>query len=266
MISAGHCFTDEKYDPRPNPTWDELIVGFGIDDIALLDAPFLNGTVQTRKIKEVYFHKNYSFPEAYFDIVIVQLDYPVKISQQAYPICLPDNVDPDRDSMRGDPATLVGYGPKTDKSTKVNQLQHTIIPQQRCEAIYDPSRPVNFQVSLKIETTLPNMFKGSLICAGNLGNPQEGTCGGDSGAPLIVSEYVDFITGELKFKLVAILHGGIVPCDNSVYAAIYNRIASPEVYGWILDTISGTVSSDLKISLFLICFTYLATSTLKNIH
>ena len=67
------------------------------------------------------------------------------------------------------------------------------------------------------------------------------SCGGDSGAPLIGYE-TDLETFEIKFKLFAILHGGIVNCDNSVYPALYNRITEPNTYQWILDKISSKVS------------------------
>ena len=54
-----------------------------------------------------------------------------------------------------------------------------------------------------------------------------------------MEDVVDYDTLEVKFKLIAILHGSIDNCDNSVYPAIYNRVAAPDNYQWILDTISG---------------------------
>ena len=108
--------------------------------------------------------------------------------------------------------------------------------------MYDPNKADTFQLRRKILETLPNMFKGSLICAGS--NAEEGTCPGDSGGPLIGSDFVDYETGELRYFIVGVLHGGIKPCDNSVYGAIYNRISTPGIHDWILDILSGINSSD----------------------
>ena len=83
------------------------------------------------------------------------------------------------------------------------------------------------------------MFKNGLICA--IVNSRRGSCAGDSGAPLIIDEFVDYDTGEKKYKLVAVLHGGVVQCDNSVYPAIFSRITAPETYQWILEIIERNI-------------------------
>jgi len=238
VITAGHCFADKQGDYPPNPPMEELVVAFGVDDVSLIDAVFLVQVIQKRKIKKVYFHERYQYPQAYHDIVIVQLENPVKLSAKIYPICLPDFEDPDPNSMSGDSVTLVGYGPETDKSTKINELRHKIRGQRFCAAKYNPERTSTFLLRQKIETTLPKRFLPTLICA-NAPRSDEGTCSGDSGGPLIVEDVVDYDTFEVKYKLIAVLHGGIDNCDNSVYPAIYNRIAAPDNYQWILDTISG---------------------------
>ena len=65
VISAGHCFSNKKFD---NPSWDELTVAFGVNDISLIDDPFLNDiakVIQKKKIKTVHFHEKYFHPEAY---------------------------------------------------------------------------------------------------------------------------------------------------------------------------------------------------------
>ena len=125
----------------------------------------------------------------------------------------------------------------------MNELRQTIQKQRVCAAKYDPKRSVTNLLRRKIETTLPNGFNENLLCAGD--RSSKGTCAGDSGAPLIVHETVDYDTLEVKFKLIAILHGGIVSCDNSVYPALYNRVAAPENYHWILETIPGAGNIDV---------------------
>ena len=238
VITAGHCFVDKEGDYPANPSIDEVIAGFGVDDINKIDLTFL--PIQKKKIKKVHFHKQYRYPHAYNDIAIVELNDPVKITETVYPICIPDSPNSNPDSMEGDFVTLVGYGPDTDSNkTLINKLNQRIFPQRRCAAIFDAERTSTFQLSLKIKTTLPDAFRDGLICAGD--SSHKGTCPGDSGAPLMIEEFVDFVSGEKIFKVVAILHGGIEPCDNSVYPALYNRVASPENYEWILNFIQGNL-------------------------
>ena len=202
---------DKQGDYPPNPPLNEVVAAFTVNDIKNIDLSFL--PIQKKKIKKVHYHENYKYPSAYHDIAIVELEGPVELTETVYPICLEDSSNSEPDSMRGDFATLVGYGPKTDESTKVNQINLRILPQRRCAAIYDPEKTSKFQVSHKIRNTLPNMFKDGLICTSV--NSHKGTCGGDSGAPLMIDEFVDYDSGEKIFKLIAVLHGGITPCDNS---------------------------------------------------
>ena len=72
----------------------------------------------------------------FFFTVIIRLRKPVTLSANVYPICLPESSEVNPDSLQGDSATLVGYGPATNNSTKVNELNHRILNKQRCGAIY----------------------------------------------------------------------------------------------------------------------------------
>ena len=175
IYTAGHCFVDKQGDYPPNPKKDEIIAAFGINDIKNINVTFL--AIQKKKIKTVHFHKDYKYPSAYSDIAIVELDNPVTLTQTVYPICLPEFPDANPDSLRGDFVTLVGYGPKTDKSTLVNKLIQRILPKRRCAAIYDAEKDhPTFQLALKIQTTLPDGFKDGLICADV--SSHKGTCAG----------------------------------------------------------------------------------------
>ena len=69
--------------------------------------------------------------------------------------------------------------------------------------IFSPKKLAKFQVSHKIRNTLPDMFKDGLICTSV--NSHKGTCGGDSGAPLMIDEFVDYDSGEKIFKLIPLL-------------------------------------------------------------
>jgi len=231
VITAGHCFVDKQGDYPPNPPLNKVMAAFGVDDFKNIDLTYL--PIQRKKIKKVHYHKDYKYPSAYSDIAVVELEEPVTLSQTIYPICVADLPNSDSDSMKGAFATLVGYGPENDQSTRVNLLNQRILPQRRCAAIYDPKKTSKFEVSLKINNTLPDMFKDGLICADAISD--KGSCAGDSGAPLMIEDYLDYDSGEKIFKLIAVLHGGIIPCDNSDFPAIFNRVAAPENYEWILN-------------------------------
>jgi len=107
VITAAHCFIDKNGDHPPNPLPDEVLIAFGVNDVKNINATFL--PIQKRKIREVYFHKNYTYPRAYFDLCIVQLDVPVKLGLTVYPVCLPDAEDANPNSMNGSFATLGGH-------------------------------------------------------------------------------------------------------------------------------------------------------------
>ena len=129
---------------------------------------------------------------------------------------------------------VIGYGPETVKSTLLNQLRHKIEPSSSCEFEYNPE--INVKKKTLIELTLPNKFDESLICAGDRFSSALGTCTGDSGAPLL-TDFLDLKSGETVFKLLGVLHGGVVQCDNSEYPAIYTRISTPKIYKWIQENI-----------------------------
>ena len=123
----------------------------------------------------------------------------------------------------------------------LNEISQKIYSKRDCEFRYDPEN-ADFVLRRTISSTLPNKFKDSVICACNRFNPNQGTCAGDSGAPLLTYE-TDFDTHQIKYVLLAILHGGAKQCDNSIYPAIYNRIATPHLYKWISDRITGNINN-----------------------
>ena len=242
VISAGHCFSG-KNPANSNLPIDKLTLAFGLDDISRLDK-FL--PIQFRKIRTVYPYETYEYPSSYFDVAVVELSKPVKLGPQTWPICLPDSPNQDQDHMMEDSAVLVGYGPETDNSTKLNQIKQTIEPTYFCSGLYLPENSaITKRESIKslIAKDLPNLFNDeSVICASDIFNSAKGTCPGDSGAPLIKSKR-DRKTFQIRKTLVAVLHGGLEKCDNSVYPAIYTRITTPKIWNWIMDDFVNKLST-----------------------
>ena len=64
-----------------------------------------------------------------------------------------------------------------------------------------------------------------------------GTCGGDSGGPFLTS-VEDLDTFEIKTVQLGVLHGGLLPCTNTRFPAIYTRLDHPEIHAWLLDQIN----------------------------
>merc|ERR1712079_922498 len=122
VLSASHSFADKQGEQPPNPSHEDLVVALGVNDVKELS--FFS--VQKRGIEKVHINRKYEYPRAYWDIAIVQLDAPVNFTPNVYPICLPTKATAEIDTMKGVSAKLAGYGPKTDESTKINQLSQKI--------------------------------------------------------------------------------------------------------------------------------------------
>ena len=82
-----------------------------------------------------------------------------------------------------------------------------------------------------------------------------GTCGGDSGGPFLTS-VEDLDTFEIKTVQLGVLHGGLLPCTNTRFPAIYTRLDHPEIHAWLLDQITTKGKCLLQI--------YLRSSCLKS--
>ena len=63
VITAGHCFVDKQGDYPPNPSLNEIVAAFGLDDVNDVAKTFL--PIQKKMIKKVHFHQDYSYPRAY---------------------------------------------------------------------------------------------------------------------------------------------------------------------------------------------------------
>ena len=197
--------------------------------------------IQRRKVKKIESFPAYGFPSAYNDVALVELSTPVKLGPTVWPICIPDSDDNDPNHLSKHSATVVGYGPNNDQSKGLNEIRQKIYSRRECEIRYAPEN-AHCELRQIIRSTLPNNFEDSVICAGKRFDPTQGTCAGDSGAPLLTYE-TDFDTHQIKYVLLAILHGGAKQCDNSIYPAIYNRIATPHLYKWISDRITGNINN-----------------------
>ena len=242
VLSAGHCFSGRNPANSKLPI-DKLTLAFGLDDINNLKS-FL--PIQFRKINATYPYKTYRYPSSYYDVAVVELSKPVELGPQTWPICLPDFPNQNQDHMMEYSAVLVGYGPETDDSSKLNQIKHKIEPTYVCNGLYLPENSAitkRENIRSLVARDLPNLFNDkSVICASDIFNTDKGTCPGDSGAPLI-RDVRNRTTLQIQKTLVAVLHGGLERCDNSDYPAIYTRITTPEIWNWLMNNFVNKIET-----------------------
>merc|ERR1712218_295876 len=116
---------------------EELSLYFGLDDTKQIDLSFI--PTQKRKIKTVSIHPSYRYPASYYDVAILELQNPVKLTATIHPVCLPKFSNPNPNSLSRQSGTFVGHGPENDNSTTLKQVTQKILPQQSCNAIYNPN-------------------------------------------------------------------------------------------------------------------------------
>ena len=161
ILTAGHCFAEnsDNYIPK-----DKLRIVFGMHDLTDLDRSFIPKTI--RKIKEVKVHPDYKWPKAYFDIVILKLYKRVVFSENIYPVCLPNVENADRNHLKRDSVTVVGFGPVDENSKTMRQISQRIRSYNYCDTRY---KAENADIRLRslLLRTLPDGFNDALICAQN---------------------------------------------------------------------------------------------------
>ena len=161
LLTAGHCFANnsDNYIPK-----ERLRVVFGIHDLNMLDLSFVNKTI--RNIKRVIVHPDYSWQEAYSDLVILEVDKKVTFSETIFPVCLPDYENSDKNHLVRESVTVVGFGPKNEESKTMRQISQKIRSFDFCNERYNPEN-ADIQLRPLIRKELPSGFDDTLTCAQN---------------------------------------------------------------------------------------------------
>ena len=136
----------------------------GLDNLANLNVSFVPKVI--RNIKEVKVHPKYQWKRAYSDVVILKMDKKVTFSETIYPVCLPDTENSNKNHLFKQSATIVGFGPKDNKSKKMRQINQRIRSHNYCNRRY---KPENADIKLRslIRKVLPDGLDDTLICAQN---------------------------------------------------------------------------------------------------
>ena len=244
IITAAHCFYPKNEAPIDK---SRLTVVLGASDP--IDSKDLKRG-QTREIKNVEIHDQYDKqnPNAYNDIAIVELTKKIRFKSNIWPVCLPEETNSNQNHLYRQGISVIGYGPMSgsadDDRTSVTQLDLVVKKKRFCNQKYDvKSIDRNY---LTIMDSLPNLFNDkSVFCASNQGQ-ESGTCGGDSGGPVLQFDD-DFEDGEIpKWVQVGAVHGSVANCDGSRFPSIFVRLDEPKILEWIFRLVFPDKLSSLQ--------------------
>lgn len=158
VITAAHCLEDKHK--------STIRVVVGLHELQSFESS------QIQYVEEMASHEMYDSVNILYDIGIIKLRNPVKLSDTVSTICLPNSVD-DANSVYGMYAILAGWG-RIDKGTKdvlATELQEAILKIKNGELPcssreYDPR---------------------TVYCAIDTNKTEDANaCNGDSGGPLFI--------------------------------------------------------------------------------
>ncbi|XP_042552139.1 suppressor of tumorigenicity 14 protein [Dipodomys spectabilis] len=159
LVSAAHCFTDEKMFKYSDPAMWVVYLG-------LLDQSNRSASgVQEHRLKRIITHPSFNDFTFDYDIALLELEKPAKFSTVVRPICLPDtsHVFP-----AGKAIWVTGWGHTQEGGTGALVLQKgeiRVINQTTCEDL------------------MPQLITPRMMCVGFLSGGVD-ACQGDSGGPL----------------------------------------------------------------------------------
>jgi len=200
LISAGHCFADEKATKS-----HDYKVKLGADDHGPSPEPN-EPSQQVVGIEKFWVHPNRSELTNNYDITLVKLDKDVTLNEFVRPVCLPAGTDR---LLPGEKVVTIGWG-ATEDSGEAQFLQQVVI-----DAI-DPQTCKDDYPNVPIDDTM--------VCAGNQTFGGQGSCFGDSGGPLLAHR-------EDKWVLYGIVSMGGIPCDDPKLPTIFGYV--PIFVDWV---------------------------------
>ncbi|GAB6030890.1 hypothetical protein CHUAL_007722 [Chamberlinius hualienensis] len=219
VLTAGHCFFNEDTNQRHGEV--EYTVRLGVVDLD-------SSSQQNLKVIELILHPSFSQKTKLNDIALMKLETKVTCENMVGAICLPSLPELMSDTFEGKMSYIAGWGEESyegKSSSRLKQLQLKVIPNNRCQEIYD---------SKKSEGIIIN----TQLCAG-LQDSQPltpgGPCQGDSGGPLMY-EYTDNSTR--RWYVVGVVSFGIGCADiEPKVPAVFTRVTS--YIPWIMSSIKN---------------------------
>ncbi|XP_018311389.1 mite allergen Der p 3-like [Mycetomoellerius zeteki] len=187
VLTAAHCVSP------PNGNASDMSVVAGTID--------LKTPLSRHLIQSIFVHEEYIPPSLIYDIALLRLLSPLKLSSRICPVDLPKQ---NQAVKAGSIAEVSGFGIITvegkEGEERLYVVDNIITNETYCEETY------NRVANLTIEH--------SQICA-NHPFVQKGACMGDSGGPLTINGL-----------LVGLVSFGLERCTSSKYPAVFTRVSS----------------------------------------
>ncbi|XP_061878752.1 serine protease 56 [Entelurus aequoreus] len=189
VVTAAHCFAGS----RSESYWSAVVGEF---DITKTDPD-----EQILKVNRIIPHPKFNPKTFNNDIALVELTYPVVLSDRVTPVCLPYGMEP----PTGSPCLVAGWGSLYEDGPSANVVMEAkvpLLPQTTCKNALGKELVTN-----------------TMLCAGYLSGGID-SCQGDSGGPLI---YQDRLSG--RFQLHGITSWGD-GCGEKGKPGVYTRVSA----------------------------------------
>ncbi|XP_046679698.1 CLIP domain-containing serine protease 14D-like [Homalodisca vitripennis] len=167
------------------------------------------------------------------DIALIRLAHPITFTDNIRPICLPTAYGQYLQQFAEKTYTAAGWGRTTPGGPGSDTLMAVKVPvvsKGECEISYTESQYYWFVCPRGV--TCRHVISDKQLCAGGIQG--EGTCDGDSGGPLMMSDGLNPTT----YYVVGITSYGMKKKDGSCVSGVpdvFTRVS--EYIPWILDTI-----------------------------
>ena len=199
IVTAGHCVLAV-------PSYGDFVVKSGKHSLKTVE-----NSEQVIKVARSFVHPQYSGDVAPYDIALLKLSKPLKMSNAVRAVSLPR-----AGSLPSGTATLTGWGStsRTNNPIMPDRLQIAKLP------LIDLATCKRSVESL----TGPSPLHETNVCTGPLSGGYS-ACSGDSGGPLVLNN-----------ELIGIVSWGIVPCGTTGAPSVYTKTSS--FIDWIQNTMS----------------------------
>ncbi|XP_039432139.1 melanization protease 1-like [Culex pipiens pallens] len=203
VITAAHCVQHVRK--------EDLIARLGEYDLESdldCDGPDnCNLEVIYAKIAEIKIHFKFRYKQNDIALLKLQNALPEDYYDYFLPICLPQSAELEENLFIDRNVTVVGWGSTGNETRSRFKMQTDLVTTSVEECQND------FQLALVAQKVHPNH-----ICAKSATELKQGTCGGDSGGPLMTS-----VNGN--WYLIGVVSLG-PPCGKSTLPGVYTRVTS----------------------------------------
>jgi len=216
VITAASCFFDEK-NREPLDMSDYSVV-LGTNDPMNVTEGF------ERRLSRVMIHPKYKYPQAYFDIALIELEgKELEFTMTVHPVCLPSEIPDDIDKWEGRLIDIAGFGSE-DGKTLLDAISMQGYPYSICDRSHFDDEDLTDLYREKAKIAMPNKYQDNLGCAKQY-NRNEGLCPGDSGSTVGNDE-------DGRMVLVGVAQGVLLECSNR-FPSIYTRTDHKDILPWI---------------------------------